>query len=91
MKTIYTINITTKTESNSISPNFESESEARNFFEKKKKEILGDTPADTAGWPDNDQAWSKLYQIELIKLTINDDGEVEDLETIENSDYYYFE
>ncbi len=89
MKTIYTINATMKSESNPISPIFNSEAEARTFFEQEKEKLAANTPADITGWQDNDQAWADVYQLELTKTTIDEDGDVEDIETLESTDYYY--
>lgn len=89
MKTIYTVNLTTKTESNPISPEFASEAEARGFFEQEKEKLARTTPADITGWQDNDQAWSQVYFLELVKITIDDDGNAEDIEALEPTDYYY--
>lgn len=91
MKTIYTIDITTKSEITSISPEFESESEARDFFEKEKAKLSVVQPADISEWGDNDQAWSTVYKLELNKLTVDDENDnyPEDLETIDDTDYYY--
>ena len=89
MKTIYTVNSTRKTESTSISPNFTSEAEARAFFEEEKRRLAVNTPADTTGWSDNDQAWGDVYFLELVKTTIDEDGDVEKMETLAETDYYF--
>lgn len=90
MKTIYTVNYTGNVESHSISPEFTSETEARAFFEKEKEKLAANTPADTTGWQDHDQAWSRVYHLELTKTTIDEeDGYIEDMEAIDSTDYYY--
>ncbi len=93
MKTIYTIDIATKSEITSISPEFESESEARDFFEKEKAKLSDDKLADISEWGDYDQAWSTVYKLELNKLTVDDENDnyPEDLETIDDTDYYYLD
>ena len=89
MKKIYTVNYTNNVESHSISPEFTLETEARAFFEKEKEKLAANTPADTTGWQDHDQAWSQVYQLELTKMTTDDDGEVENMEVLAETDYYY--
>lgn len=66
-----------------------SEQEAREAYEKEMSLLKGTEPADVREWPDHDQAWSDVYQIELVKCTMDEEGEVEDIETLEISDYYY--
>lgn len=89
MKTIYTVNYTDNVESHPISPEFTTESEARSFFEQKKEKLATTTPADTTGWQDHDRAWSQVYQLELTKTTFDEDGDVEDIEALETTEYYY--
>ncbi|WP_304953018.1 hypothetical protein [uncultured Alistipes sp.] len=90
MKTIYTVNYTNKVESHSISPEFSSEAEARAFFEKEKEKLAVNTPADITGWQDHDQAWSRVYQLELTKTTIDEeDGYIEDMVALDSTQYYY--
>lgn len=89
MKTIYTINYTTRVESNPIKDAFSSIDEARAFFESEKKKLSENTPADTTGWKDNDQAWGSVYLLELVKTIIDDDGDIEDMVEIDSTDYYY--
>lgn len=89
MKTIYTVNLTTNVESNPICPEFTSEAEARAFFEQEKTKLAANAPADITGWQDHDQAWSQVYQLELIKITIDEDGDVDNMDTLAYTDYYY--
>lgn len=89
MKTIYTINVTDHTSSNSISPEFNSEAEARIFFENEKSKLANTEPADVSEWQDHDLAWKQVYQLELTKTTIDEDGDVDDIVAIESTDYYY--
>lgn len=66
-----------------------SETEARAAYESEVAKLKDVEPADTGEWTDYDQAWSDVYQIELVKYVMNEDDEVEDVETLEISDYYY--
>lgn len=45
-------------------------------------------PVDTAGWTDYDHAWKRLYHVELMRVTIDDDGNIIDEETLEHSEYF---
>lgn len=89
MKTIYTVNYTDNVESHPISPEFTTEAEARAFFEQEKEKLSVNTPADTTGWTDTDQAWSQVYFVELVKITIDDEGDMENMETLAATEYYY--
>lgn len=89
MKTIYTVNYTTHVDSNPIKDAFNSIDEARAFFENEKEKLSANTPADTTGWQDNDQAWGDVYMLELTETTIDDDGDIEDMVALDSTDYYY--
>ena len=66
-----------------------SESEARAEFDKHVQSLKDNTPADTSGWQDYDQAWSDVYMIELIETTYDEEGCIVNIETLDASDYYY--
>ena len=66
-----------------------SESEARAEFNKQVQSLKDNTPADTSGWQDYDQAWSDVYMIELIETTYDEEGCIVNIETLDASDYYY--
>lgn len=89
MKTIYTINYTTRVESHPMRDAFGSINEARAFFESEKEKLSANTLADTTGWEDSDQAWGDVYLLELVETTIDDDGDIEDMVEIDSTDYYY--
>ncbi|MCM1216534.1 MAG: hypothetical protein NC209_03980 [Alistipes sp.] len=86
--TVYTVNITDRTSSNAI---FESanEAEAREFFENQKQQLSANTPADVTGWQDRDQAWASVYCVELTKNVLDEVGDIEEVEAIESTEYYY--
>lgn len=88
MQTIYSVQITTNCESNSIFTS-NNETEARAFFDKKAQKLYRNTPADITGWDDSDLAWSNVYFVELIKTTLDDDDYLLDYETLEHTDYFY--
>lgn len=89
MRTIYSVNLTTKTESTSIFTT-ENEQEARERFESEKSNLSKNEPADITGWQDEDRARGDVYAVELVKLTIDDyDGEVENMETLAETGYYW--
>lgn len=50
-------------------------------------ELAGE-PVDATGWTDNDQAWSKVYHLEIIELTTDENGDIIREETIESSPYF---
>ena len=43
---------------------------------------------DVAGWTYDDQAWKSMYHIELLKTTIDDDGDIIDEVALEHSEYF---
>ena len=88
MKTIYSVQVTTKCESNSIFTS-DNETEARAFFDNEAQKLSANTPADVTGWSDEDRAWSDVYFIELIKATVDDDNYPLDCETLASTDYFY--
>lgn len=45
-------------------------------------------PVDVAGWTYDDQAWKSMYHIELLKMTIDDDGDIIDEVALEHSEYF---
>ena len=89
MKTIYSVNITTKTESTPIFTT-ENEQEARARCEAEKANLAKNEAADITGWQDHDQAWGDVYTVELVKSTIDEyDGDVENMETLDETPYYW--
>lgn len=91
MKTIYGVQMNFKTESKELFTS-ENENEAREFFKLEnleKKCLICSKPADTTGWQDEDRAWGYVYNVELYKLTFDEDDEIEDMDTLELTDYYW--
>ena len=88
MKTLYSVQMTMKCESNSIFTS-DTETEARKFFDNEAQKLSADTPADVTGWDDGDLAWGDVYFVELIKTTVDDDDSPLDCETLASTDYYY--
>lgn len=88
MQTIYSVQITTNCESNSIFTN-NNETEARAFFDNKAQKLYRNTPADITGWDYGDLAWGDVYFVELIKTTLDDDNCPLDCETLASTDYFY--
>lgn len=88
MKTIYSVQVTTNCESNSIFTS-NNETEARAFFDKKARKLYRNTPAGIKGWDDGDFAWGDVYFVELIKTTLDDDDYLLDCETLAYTDYFY--
>lgn len=88
MKTIYSVQITTNCESDSIFTS-NNETEARAFFDKEVQKLSANTPADITGWDDGDLAWGNVYFVELVKATADDDDYPLDCETLEHTDYFY--
>lgn len=66
-----------------------SEKEARATFEKEMANLKDTEPTVISKWADYDQAWSNVYQVELLECTIDEEGEIVDMETLEISNYYY--
>lgn len=64
----------------------EDEASARARYEQEVKSA--GEPVDVANWGDNDQGWSSLYHIELVKVTYDEDGDIIDMIDIESSDYF---
>lgn len=62
------------------------EATARARYEKEVKSA--GEPVDVAEWDDNDQGWSNLYHIELVKITLDEDDDIIDMNDIESSDYF---
>ena len=88
MKTIYSVQITMKCESNSIFTS-DNETEARAFFDNEAQKLSANTPADVTGWSDEDRAWSDVYCLELVITTVDDDDYPIDRETLAYTDYFY--
>lgn len=88
MKTIYSVQMTMKCESNSIFTS-DNETEARKFFDNEAQKLSANTPADVTGWSDGDRAWSDVYFVELIKTTVDDDDYLLDCDTLASTDYFY--
>lgn len=88
MKTIFSVNEAGYTES---VPIFESEkeSEARDFFNKKKEYLSAFKPTDISEWGDSDEAWRDVYCVEFVKMTTEDDGYLIDAEQLDTTPYYY--
>lgn len=87
MKQIFSVRYTRPTvESNEIFAS-ENEQEARTFFEDEKK---ANEPVDISGWMENDTAWTQVYCVELCRITVDEeDGYVEDMETLDETEYYW--
>lgn len=88
MKIIYSVLSTQKCDSFSLA-DFDNENDAREFFGNELKKC--GKPADISGWRYHDKAWSDVYFIELVKLTIDDEDDdyLVDSETLSKSDYYW--
>lgn len=67
---------------------FESEDLAEASAKYAEEIYHAGTPVDTAGWTDYDQTWKRLYHVELMRATIDDDGNIIDEETLERSEYF---
>lgn len=92
MRKIYSVIFNWRANEHSI---FESESleEAKAFYENELNKLKNVEPVDITGWYDDyDRAWSTVYFLELVEITIDDDIEenyVTNIETLAYSDYYY--
>lgn len=92
MKKIYSVIFNWIANEHSI---FDSESleEAKAFYENELNKLKNVEPVDITGWRDvYDRAWSTVYFLELVEITIDDDIEenyVTNIETLAYSDYYY--
>ncbi len=91
MKQIFSVRYTRPTvESNEIFAS-ENEQEARAFFEDEKKQLSANEPVDISGWTEYDTAWPQVYCVELCRITVDEeDGYVEDMETLDETDFYWF-
>ena len=91
MKQIFSVRYTRPTvESNEIFAS-ENEQEARTFFEDEKKKLSANEPVDISGWMDNAPAWPQVYCVELCRITVDEeDGYVEDMETLDETNFYWF-
>lgn len=67
---------------------YESEDEASARARYEKEVESAGRPVDVADWGDNDQGWSSLYHIELVKVTYDEDGDIIETASIEYSDYF---
>lgn len=67
---------------------FESEDLAEASAKYTEEVDRAGDPVDTTGWTDHDQAWPRLYHIELLRTTIDDDGNILEEESIEHSEYF---
>ena len=91
MKQIFSVRYTRPTvESNEIFAS-ENEQEARAFFEDEKKKLSANEPVDISGWTEYDTAWPQVYCVELCRITVDEeDGYVEDMETLDETNFYWF-
>ena len=64
----------------------EDEASARARYEQEVKSA--GEPVDITGWGDSDQGWSRLYHIELVKTTFDEDDDIIDMIGIESSGYF---
>lgn len=61
------------------------------FSRTKKKKLSANEPVDISGWMDNDTAWPQVYCVELCRITVDEeDGYVEDMETLDETNFYWF-
>lgn len=65
------------------------ETSAKAEFAKQRDQLASNTPADVSGWTDEDQAWRDVYCIRLLRIDFDESGEVVDMETIDETPYYF--
>lgn len=87
-KTIYSVCESTNINSESIFTSSDIQA-AKNFYEKHLQSLKVNQPADITGWTEHDQAWSCVYFVELVKITTDEDGDIINMETIRQSEYYW--
>lgn len=88
-RTIYRVQYTRHCEASPILETSDREA-AEAEFAKQHDDYARNTPADTSGWGDSDQAWSNVFYIELIRIVLDEDGDIVDEETLAETPYYYF-
>lgn len=88
--TTYEIQTVTSTE---VTILFKSQDEAAARAEfRRQQELLKDTePADNASWTDSDQAWSRVYHLELVRIVAVDEeyGDFDIKVLDETADYFF--
>lgn len=87
-KTIYSVCESTNINSESIFTSSDIQA-ADDFYEKHLQSLKVNQPADITGWTEHDQAWSHVYFVELVKITTDEDGDIINMETIRQSEYYW--
>jgi hypothetical protein len=65
------------------------ESDARARYESEVAKQ--GTSVDIAGWTEHDQAWRRVYFVELVKITTDEDGDIVDIHTLEMSSYFWLD
>lgn len=89
-QTTYEIQTVTSTEVTTL---FKSQDEAAARAEfRRQQELLKDTePADNAAWTDSDQAWSRVYHLELVRIVAVDEeyGDFDIKVLDETADYFF--